>query len=248
MTTLQEARQQEGEWSIAAKLASKLVFVKRDERSFKMALILVFIDCEGQQFEIKTWSTRDVDRRAKIFTVYRKVHVNECYEISSRTLAQFFRSPNVKFSTSKLEFSRGWWLDPIEPLRINRYMDCSTNIQNSLTAMQHRPVNLLGSFVKYKKGPPTNLVQGYFVALSDDEGRMFAALVWHAIRIDKNKFPLFHAERGDTVLIIAARPGNSVPEWDMPVVTTVYQPVVNSKCVSPKRINALKHKQKAIAG
>lgn len=255
MTTLQEAKQAEL-WTIAAKLVSKLIFVKRRDGSAKIGLILVFIDITGQPFEIKIW--RDLggyERLKKIFTVYRKVNENDCYEIQSKTSGHHFRSPNVEFSTSKLEYTRWWWIEPINSLKLNRYLDCSTNIQSSLSDLrQQKPVNLLGSFVSLKKGPITHVVrgrpsiQGYFVTLTDDRGETFVALVWHSVRIDRNRFSLFHCDKGEPVLLFSARLGHPLPgsSKDLISVTTTYQPVVNSKCVSPKRINALKDSTRSI--
>jgi len=210
---------------------------KSDGESFCL-LTLVLVDESGEVIEFKTW------REEKAYCVYRKVQPDICYEVTGSYPLKL-HTPNPEFSTAKYETTSHWRIDPMQDLKLKRYLNCSTTLNSAIRNIKERGSdNVLGVYLKLITGPckyvvrGKPLIQGYWVKLADDSGRKFLVLVWHSVKCDRSKFSLFNCEEGDTVLIPCARP--SCPPRDLPdeqhyTLTSIYQPVVDSDCVSNRR-------------
>lgn len=231
-------------WSLEARLVDKLIFTKRGEDGPHFLLVLIYIDANGQLYEVKTW------RQLKAHCVYRKVHIDESYSLVG---VSTWRPPDKNYSTAKSETFTAWRVDPLGyELSLNKYLSCFTSIQKALKLLnQQKPVNILGSFLSITQGPGKHYVrgkfaiQGYYVTLVDELARSFRVLVWHTVRVEKSKFSLFGCHQGDIVLILYARQGNGQYQKNtnnnrnILTLTSVQPPVVNPSCVSPDSCAAL---------
>lgn len=236
-------------WSLEARLVDKLIFTKRGQTGTHFLLVLIYIDKEGQLYELKTW------RQLKAHCVYRKVHLDESYSIVG---VSTWRPPDKNYSTAKCVTFTAWRIDPLgHELSLSKHLNCYTSIQKASKLMcQDRPVNVAGSFLSIKQGPGKHYygdgkfaIQGYYVTLVDDRARSFRALVWHTVRVEKSKFSLFGCQPGDVVLILYARKGNgdygtqrnANDSQSLYTVTSVQPPVVNSTSIAPAQRRALEY-------
>lgn len=233
-------------WSLEAKLVDKLIFTKRGETGLHFLLVLIYIDTNGNLYELKTW------RQLKAHCVYRKVHIDESYLIVG---VSTWRTPDRIYSNAKSETFTAWRIDPLGcELSLNKYLNCCTSIQKALKPLnQEKPVNVVGSFLCITQGPGKHYVrgkfaiQGYYVTLADDQARSYRVLVWHTVRVEKSKFSLFGCQTGDIVLILYARKGNSDygnqkntnNNRSVLTLTSVQPPVVNSTSIAPSQRRAL---------
>lgn len=246
MTYRIEDAKNEDNWKIRGKITHKRIFVHRNTeiRRTHHLLTITLMDSSGETIELKSWNIN------KVYCVYRKVRVNQCYEVSGHGVLD---TPNQTYSTSKYQVHSRWWIEPIDrDLELERFLKCVSNLKKIVNSLKQGPLDVLGVFVGMTEGPAKYYIQGkpavkgYFVTLADDSNCLFNVLVWHTTRIDKSKFPLFSTKKGDTILIPAAR--ISYPPADLPkseqlqTLTTICSPVVDSECVKPSRISDLKRR------
>lgn len=192
--------------------------------------------------ELKSWST------LKAFCVYRKVFEDHCYEVKGHGP---FNTPNPKFSNVRYETSR-WRIFPVGDFKLTKFLPCVTDIskvKDDLHSSRGRLDNVLGNFIQLHKGPRAYIptVQGYFVQLADKNGTYFFVLVWHVkMGRGRSKFNLLECEPGDTVLVNCVREthGGTAPYTNRELysLTSICPPLVNSQCVSAKRIQELNGK------
>lgn len=227
-------------WVFIGKLVAKRMFFRR---GLPPILVVVFINEDGQLIDLLCFSSE-----SKSYTVFRKVQENRCYKV--RIWGQL-KKPDPKYSSSSLE-TKSWYIDEeINGERgFGRFVDCTTNLQNTIEILKTRTANVLAVYKGHEEGPGKNFykgefkVQGYFVNLVDESGQDFNVLVWHTKATMKgSKFPLFRCKTGDTMLIPCARSSYLPPGSQRPyTLTSLYPPVIDSQCVESKRIIHLKRR------
>lgn len=242
--TIEEAVKNVDDWCIIAKLVTKWIYNHKINGESKPLLTLLFIDAKGTTIELRTW------KRLKAYCVYRKVRRDETYEIDGSGI---IREPNGKFSTSDADTTAYWYINPTDiELVPKKCFKVVANIEKARKVLSNKePVNILGVYAGHTKGTMNHPnVQGYFVKLVDEAGYMFNVLVWHNVRIEKTKFPLFNCEKGDTILVPSARLTNFATKEQglMLTLTTTVSPVVESECVFRRFKDDLKRNVKLVGG
>lgn len=226
-------------WIFNGKLVAKRMFFRRGSPPI---LAIIFIDENGRQIDLLSFRSG-----SKSYTVYSKFHENR--SCSVRVWGQL-KKPDQKYSSSSLE-ARSWYIDGLdEDVKLDKFLMCSTNLQSTIEILKTETANILATYRSHEEGPGIHFyrgefrVQGYFVNLVDESGQDFRVLVWQTKAVMKDsKFPLFKCKSGDTVLIPCVRSSYLPPGSQRPyTLTSLYPPVIDSKCVESKRIIDLKRK------
>lgn len=230
------------------KLVCKHIFKKYkddDSRRKTTILNLLMLTEAGELIEVKSYNERVA------YTVYRKVQQDESYVVRYQTCE--LRKANSEYSCATLEIPRRWWIEPCQDITPKKSIPSTVELSKAIdmtSGDSPRPVTLVGVFRAIKIGPYVGpvinekpLVQGYFVYLNDLNGRQYNVLVWRLVRVDRRKdFRILDAQEGDIILIPACR-ASSPGEKKKISFTTCYPPLVNSDCVSHRRVSDLKQFQ-----
>lgn len=228
-----------GSWTKYGKLVTKRIYVGSNKKTRERIVILtlIFVDREGQQFELKSFN-----QEKKIYSVNRKANCGSSYKISGRGALGV---PNDVFSTSKYYSSiRSWWITEIPDFGLLQkvpYKPINLNDSIKYYIDKGKAVNMIGTFqglfkgqdARYIKGKAT--IFGYYVILLDEySGQKFQVLVWHTPTIDKSKSifeAIFGAKKGDVILINDCRssylPKGASKEHQNYTLTSLMQPVVS---------------------
>lgn len=224
-------------WTKHGRLITKRIFVGTTKTRQRIVILtLIFVDPEGQQFELQAFNQEEKAR-----SVYRKVRYDNSYKISGRGA---LRQPNPTYSTSKYYTKiRSWWVHEIpipmiDDFKVAPYKPINLNEAIKYYIDKGKAVDMIGTFQNLVKGPDKRYINdkptilGYYVILLDDDsGQKFQVLVWHTPRIDKSNMAIFGAKKGDMILINACRSSyirkGEPKERQIYTLTSLMQPVVN---------------------
>lgn len=205
-------------------------------------LVVMVIREDGLHIDLESFRS---DQKA--YTVYRKIQENRAYSI--RYWGPM-RQPDPQYSTSDARIT-AWRIEDIDNgIELDSYFKCSTNLQNTINVLKTKTASILAMYKSHEEGPGKNFfrgeykIQGYYVHLMDESGREFRVLVWHPkAALKGSKFPLFRCNYGDIMLIPCVRSSFLPPGSQSPyTLTSLWPPVLDSKCVEPRRITDLKKK------
>lgn len=217
-------------WTITGRIVCRHIFFSSNGSKLLTELI---VDADGNAFELKTWS------ETKAFTVYRKFgedEVVQCTSVGAITM------PDRDFSGAKGQHHGQWYLDDGAYFKFKNYFNCFSNLEKYQQASK-RPASIAGVFISLSdSGPYARGVQGRYLKLMDEDGRIFQVLVWIP-NFDYNKQPIINCEEdsGRIVLIPYAREQEKEYKTRTYTLTTTYPPVVDSECINPKVKDNLKY-------
>lgn len=222
-----------------AKAVSKRLFRRR---GLPPILVIMVIGEDGLHVDLESFRSEE-----KAYTVYRKIQENRTYLI--RYWGSMLK-PDPQFSSSDVR-TTAWYIEDLDNgIELDSYVKCSTNLQNTINVLKTKAANILAMYKSHEEGPGKNFfkgeykIQGYHVYLIDESGKDFRVLVWHLkAALKGSKFPLFRCNCGDVMLIPGVRPSFVPPGSQKPyTLTSLWPPVIDSKCVEPRRIVDLKKK------
>lgn len=229
------------QWQIQGKLIDHQVFTVKKDGEIKYLLVMMIVDQQGDIIEFKTWN------KVKAFTVYRKFRLEQPVVIDGNG---FFREPNRNYSSAKTECYGGWWMDPLEDFRLEKFVQCVSSIDQYDKAK--KPATIMGVFEDFAKelNPPARmnrsrtitLAQGVYIRCTGDNKKQFLLLVWQTPR-ERN--PAFlNLVPGKSIVLLpyarlqaerfSGRTGNER------VLTATYPIIVDPSFVNPNLLKKMR--------
>lgn len=226
-----------------ALVGCKIVCIHLFRSNQSILVNVVLIDKEGLTLEAKSWSTN------KAYYVYFNFKENQ--HVMLRCKPNFFRKTDDKYSSSDFETNqRGWTLaackqtfQPKKPIPAFYDIDAFHASPSSAKSIVGIFVEMGGGPLKW--GPNGRLMaRGHYTKFRDSKNRLYQALVWENPN-RKFAFPLSDCKPGDPVLLPYARTQDQrYRHSKLYTITTVYPPIVESKCLSKPKVAQLKYYDK----
>lgn len=228
-------------WEIGGKLIDRQVFTVRKDGEIKHLLVILILDSQGDVIEMKSWG------RQKAFTVYRKFQLEQYVVING---TGFFREPNKTFSMAKCDCYSRWYMETIDDLRFEKFLDCVSSIDQYYKSK--KPATIVGIFEDFAEElrPPVKknrqqviLAEGRYLRCTGDTKNQFLLLVWQPTRRERNS-PLSNCVPGKTIVLLpyarlqSDRYSHMTPNER--VLTATYPPVIDPTFINPKVVKKLR--------
>lgn len=219
---------------LSGRIIAKHVYVHEENTTNPFKILIVSVLMFNN--EIYEFKTSDTIRIKSIYLRFQEgdlVIIKCCNrEIKPVRASRWTRATREVFIWQMSHAHPGFALYPSAGLK------CFKDIV-SFYSSRDKPQHITGLLLEYKKGVTKKdplgkpLVQCYIAKLVDINGRAFQVITWNNIDYEGETTPFDHCYPDDVVLIINAReaPQEMYSQTGYYTLTTLYPPVVNSKCI-----------------